>query len=110
MPLDKAPFDGRGNMITWVRARRYGESEESYESGREWRDNTPFEATMELTSFGRGMSAARFHWVDHEGHRYEMFMKDMEHVIQSTVIDHGVVSGKWRICKRGKNYGLQFVE
>lgn len=110
MPLDKAPFDGHGNMITWVRARYRHEAQEEYDEKYQWRDNVPFEATMELTSFGRGMSSARFHWVDHEGHRYEMFMKDMEKVLKSTIIDHGVVSGKWQICKRGQNYGLQFVE
>lgn len=110
MPLDKAPFNGRGNMITWVRARRRFETDEEYARDIEWRDNTPFTATMELTSFGRGMSSARFHFVDHEGHTYEMFMKDMEDLFLRGNIERGVVTGTWRICKRGQNYGLQFVE
>lgn len=110
MPLDKVPFDGRGNMKTYLRARRRFETEEEYNEDLDWRDNTPFTATMELRGFGRGMSSARFHFIDHEGHTYEMFMKDMEHLFLHGIIEQGVVTGKWRICKRGQNYGLQFVE
>jgi len=110
VPLDKAPFDGRGNMKTYLRARGRFETEEKYNEDLVWRDNDPFEATMELIGFGRGMSSARFHWQDHEGHRYEMFMKEMGDLIMATTIERGIVHGKWIICKRGQNYGLKFVE
>ena len=110
MALDKAPFDGHGNMKTWVRGRYRHESQDEYDAHTVWRDNVPFEATMELTGFGRGMSSARFHWQDHEGHRYEMFMKEMGDLILATTLERGVVHGKWIICKRGQNYGLKFVE
>lgn len=103
MALDKAPYSSAGHLMSWVPRVPRGDD-------IEWRDNTPFEATMELITYGRGMSSARFTWQDHENHQYEMFLKDMMELILKTVIDHGVVTGKWRVCKRGQNYGIQFVE
>lgn len=110
MALEKAPFSGRGHMLAYVRAQRRHESDEEYAEYVHWRDNIPFEATMELIGFGRGMSSARFHWRDHEGYQYEMFMKEMGDLVMATTIERGIVHGRWIICKRGQNYGLKFVE
>lgn len=77
----------------------------------EWRPNTPFKATFDLTGQSRGRSSALFEWTDLETQtRYPMFMSSLVDLIQNSVIRNGVVSGTWIAVKRGANYGIERYE
>jgi hypothetical protein len=38
-----------------------------------------------------------------------MFLKDLYEMLLSTTIINGEIYGTWTFCKRGQNYGLQWV-
>ena len=75
-----------------------------------WVPNFEFEAIMTFQYVTRGRSSVQFVFLDAEGKRYYMFAKDMSNLILATTLVNGVVSGRWTFCKRGSNYGVQFVE
>lgn len=75
----------------------------------EWRGNPVFEATLKLKGTERGRSAAYFRWEDvNTEQRYPMFITDVGHMIMlgMHLEPGGVVSGRWFVVKRGKNYGI----
>lgn len=91
--------------------------------------NEVFTAEMRLLDFERGRSSAVFIWITKNGRRFQMFMVDMVETIRLFGIRkadnppqtvpgrlfrgrekvNGYSSGRWRIVKRGQNYGLQPV-
>ncbi|WP_428957821.1 hypothetical protein [Streptomyces sp. cg35] len=74
----------------------------------DWRDNTPFHAALELTEVRRGVSSARFIWVDPATNiTYPMLLADTADLISNSVLDRGTVTGWWVVGLRGKNYGLR---
>jgi hypothetical protein len=94
------PFDKDGNLMGYPEEWR----------GIEWRDNYQFTDTLKLDHYYRGRSAAGLYMASAiTGHRYQMFLRDFEDLINNTVIDHGVVSGRWTFTKRGANYGIVFI-
>jgi hypothetical protein len=100
MPLDKAPFNGSGNLLGFAGHGSYV---------HEWRDNQPFSATMTFTDLSRGRSSIKFYLEDEHGHRYEMFAKDLLDLVRTSSVDEGKVTGDWIIIKRGRNYGVKLV-
>lgn len=94
----KIPFDAAGNQLT-------------YDDGlvARWKDNFNFVDTLVLEGMERGRSAANFTFYRQStGTRVVVFMKDM-----LTMFRHardGRVSGTFTFCKRGSNYGCQFVK
>ncbi|GAA4209550.1 hypothetical protein GCM10022252_76230 [Streptosporangium oxazolinicum] len=104
MPIDKAPYDARGNL------QHYPGPSYSAQLGSvptDWRPNTPFTATLTFRGSQRGRSAAYFLWEDANGRTYPMFLADLGDLILSTTLDKGVITGEWIVGKRGKNYGLK---
>ena len=76
----------------------------------EWRENYTFDATMEVTGFMRGRSAARWRVVDKETSVvYDMFMSEFNDMMKQTTIKKGVVSGNWTFCKKGSNYSIRWL-
>lgn len=73
-----------------------------------WEPNEPFEATLTLSHLERGRSAARFWW-DSEDSRYPMFGQGLTDMLKAVVLDHGTVTGKWIVVKRGANYGIELA-
>ena len=102
------PFDQKGNMQGYPQKWYEGSYPNGGQAGPEWRDNAPFEATLEYVGFYRGRSAAGMCFKDEKGAEYPMFMKDFEGVIP--FMHAGRVTGIWRGTKRGANYGVQLVE
>lgn len=79
-------------------------------SGRsvEWRDNVPFDLAITLDHHSRGRSAAYYIWRADDGREFPMFMKEMIEVMQEVgVRKGGKVSARWKVIKRGQNYGLK---
>ncbi|MEU6362236.1 hypothetical protein [Streptomyces albidoflavus] len=96
--LTKAPFTERGALMDYV----------GYGATPEWRDNTPFRATLTVEGIERGRSAARFIWKDSEARTFPMFMTDMVALLKATPnVDRGTVDGWWMVQKRGQNYGIR---
>ena len=74
-----------------------------------WRPNHTFEATLKYVGTERGRSAAFFRWQDvTTGVVYPMFITDVGRLLLQArkVAPGGVVSGRWFVVKRGKNYGI----
>lgn len=73
----------------------------------EWREATPFEATLTFRRFERGRSAAHAVWTDEEGHHFPMFLVDLAELIGSKLVQSGgKVHGVWVFRKRGQNFGI----
>lgn len=77
-------------------------------SGVDWRENTPFVASLVFDRFTRGRSAARAVF-RHEttGVPYEMFLTDLEDAM--TYMTEGKLHGRFEFVKRGSNYGVQLL-
>lgn len=77
----------------------------------DWRPNEPFEATLKLVGQSRGRSSALFEWEDVKtGTCYPMFMSSLGDLIENTLINYGLVHGKWIVVKKGANYGIERYE
>ena len=97
-PDIKMPYDIHGNLKEYA---GYGDIV--------WRDNVPFEATMEVVGYERGRSAVRVILRD-EGHRkFPVFISDLVDLIMTSEVHDGKVSGTWMGTKKGSNYGLKKV-
>ncbi len=79
-------------------------------SGRKevWKPNEEIELTLHYDGYGRGRSAVTFYWKDNDGHKYPMFIKDVDELLRQ---DMGVssVHGIFTYVKRGANYGIKFL-
>lgn len=73
----------------------------------EWRENTPFEATLTYSYFERGRSAAHLIFTDEHGHRYPMFLQQLDEIMAVGGFDGNKIHGEWVGVKRGNNYGVQ---
>lgn len=100
--LEKAPFDSAGNLM------HYPESWREIE----WRPNEPFHATLRVDDMRSGRSAKYLilrHPNSNDEREYPMFVTDLISMLAQTTVTWGVVSGRWRVRKRGQNYGLVFI-
>lgn len=79
-------------------------------SGRKevWKPNEEIELTLHYDGYGRGRSAVTFYWKDDNGHKYQMFIKDVDELLRQ---DMGTssVRGIFTYVKRGANYGIKFL-
>lgn len=94
----KIPFDAEGNMLSYA----------PWGGDPEWRDNKPFEATMEFLGYSRGRSSALMWFRDASNFKYPVFLSDFDKVARLMV--HGTITARWVGTKRGTNYGLQLAE
>lgn len=73
-----------------------------------WKPNEEVELTLHYQGYGRGRSAVTFYWVDDNGYRYPMFIKDVDELLKQ---DMGTssVHAIFTYVKRGANYGIKFL-
>lgn len=77
----------------------------------EWRENTPFLATLDLVGSERGRSSVIFWFIDSiTNTKYPMFVSSLESLILNSTLEYGTVSGGWISVKRGSNYGIERYE
>jgi len=104
IPDIKVPLKKNGDLI--------GYPESYYLNGQryspDFSPNRVFEADIEITSYSRGRSSAKFDAQDKKtGRRYEIFLVDMLEILQKCNIQHGLVKHRfWHFVKRGQNYGI----
>ncbi|MCC2249015.1 hypothetical protein JUJ52_03460 [Virgibacillus sp. AGTR] len=72
-------------------------------------ENRVFNETLTYTGYGRGRSSAVFYFKDSTGATYQMFMTDMDALLSSKDLIDGKVTGTWKYCKRGKNFGIKLA-
>lgn len=96
------PFS-EGNLLSYTNEalQRY------YNTTIEWRENTPFEATLTYSHFERGRSAAHLVFEDEQGHRYPMFLQQFDEIMAAGGFYGTQIHGEWVGVKRGENYGIQ---
>ena len=73
-----------------------------------WKPNEEVELTLHYKDYGRGKSSVTFYWIDDNGHKYPMFLKDVDELLRQ---DMGTssVHAIWTYVKRGQNYGIKFL-
>ena len=72
-----------------------------------WRDNSTFQADLQLIGCYRGRSAARVRVKNlGNGEEYSMGFGAFFDTITKRDVIKGKVSGKWTFRKQGSNYGL----
>jgi hypothetical protein len=99
--LRKAPYH-QGSLQHWVGGWIADEVV--------WLDNDPFHATLRIDRVMSGMSAKYVTWTpaDEDDRReFPMFITDLVDLIQHAKrIENGLVCARWRVRKRGQNYGI----
>lgn len=74
----------------------------------EWRDATPFRATLVFVEFERGRSAAHAIFEDNlTKQRYPMFLADLAAAVKHLYL--GQLVGEFGYAKRGQNFGVKFI-
>ena len=73
-----------------------------------WKPNKEVELTLHYKGYGRGRSAITFYWVDNDGHRYPMFIKDVDELLRQD-IGASSIHAIFTYVKRGNNYGIKFL-
>ena len=96
------------NLTDSERERVYNGEEVVKGSKEVWKPNKEVELTLHYEGFGRGRSAVTFYWVDDDGHRYPMFIKDVDELLRQD-IGTSSIHAIFTYVKRGANYGIKFL-
>lgn len=73
-----------------------------------WKPNKEVELTLHYQGYGRGRSAVTFYWVDDDGHKYPMFLRDVDELLRQD-IGTSSIHAIFTYVKRGANYGIKFL-
>lgn len=96
------------NLTDLERERVYNGEEVVKGSNEVWKPNKEVELTLHYKGFGRGRSAVTFYWVDDDGHKYPMFIKDVDELLRQD-IGTSSIHAIFTYVKRGANYGIKFL-
>jgi hypothetical protein len=95
--VHQIPFDEAGNQLHYPMSQT-----------TTWKDNYQFPDELQYISYARGRSAAYFQFESTiTKRRFTMFLTDFDAIVKHLV--DGKLSGTWTFCKRGENFGVQFV-
>ena len=96
------------NLTDSERERVYNGEEVVKGVNEVWKPNKEVELTLHYKGFGRGRSAVTFYWVDDDGHKYPMFIKDVDELLRQD-IGASSIHAIFTYVKRGANYGIKFL-
>ena len=96
------------NLTDSERERVYDGEEVVKGSNEVWKPNKEVELTLHYQGYGRGRSAVTFYWVDDDGHKYPMFIKDVDELLRQD-IGTSSIHAIFTYVKRGANYGIKFL-
>lgn len=96
------------NLNDDERERIYNGEHIESPDGTIWKPNEEIYLRLHYDGYDRGRSAVTFYWKDSNGHRYPMFLTDMDDLLKRNI---GVSSlyGIFTYVKRGANYGIKFL-
>lgn len=89
------PFSYRGTLIHMVRD----------DEVPDWRENTPFQARLSIDWLEPGASIKRvmvLREVEGERRSFPMFVDDIVDLLKNSVVDHGIVTGLFRVKRTGR--------
>ena len=96
------------NLTDSERERVYNWEEVVKGSNEVWKPSEEVELTLHYQGYGRGRSAVTFYWVDDDGHKYPMFIKDVDELLRQD-IGTSSIHAIFTYVKRGANYGIKFL-
>ena len=96
------------NLTDSERERVYNGEEVVTGVNEVWKPNKEVELTLHYQGYGRGRSAVTFYWVDDDGHKYPMFIKDVDELLRQD-IGTSSIHAIFTYVKRGANYGIKFL-
>ena len=96
------------NLTDSERERVYNGEEVVKGSNEVWKPNKEVELTLHYKGYSRGRSAVTFYWVDDDGHKYPMFIKDVDELLRQD-IGTSSIHAIFTYVKRGANYGIKFL-
>lgn len=96
------------NLTDLEREQVYNGEEVVKEVNEVWKPNKEVELTLHYQGYGRGRSAVTFYWVDDDGHKYPMFIKDVDELLRQD-IGTSSIHAIFTYVKRGANYGIKFL-
>ena len=96
------------NLTDSERERVYDGEEVVKGSNEVWKPNEEVELTLHYKGYGRGRSAVTFYWADDDGHKYPMFIKDVDELLRQD-IGTSSIHAIFTYVKRGNNYGIKFL-
>ena len=96
------------NLTDSERERVYSGEEVVKGSNEVWKPNKEVELTLHYKGYGRGRSAVTFYWADDDGHKYPMFIKDVDELLRQD-IGTSSIHAIFTYVKRGANYGIKFL-
>ena len=96
------------NLTDSERERVYNGEEVVKGSNEVWKPNKEVELTLHYKGYGRGRSAVTFYWADDDGHKYPMFIKDVDELLRQD-IGTSSIHAIFTYVKRGANYGIKFI-
>ena len=96
------------NLTDSERERVYNGEEVVKGSNEVWKPNKEVELTLHYKGYGRGRSAVTFYWADDDGHKYPMFIKDVDELLRQD-IGASSIHAIFTYVKRGNNYGIKFL-
>ena len=96
------------NLTDSERERVYNGEEVVKGSNEVWKPNKEVELTLHYKGYGRGRSAVTFYWVDDDGHKYPMFLKDVDELLRQD-IGTSSIHAIFTYVKRCANYGIKFL-
>lgn len=101
--------------MAWDRKAPFRNNElQSFPENKPWLDDIewwdadePLQLTLDLKTFSRGRSSAVFIWTSRDGRDWPMFLGELSELMIFDTITNGRPSNtRWRVVKRGQNYGL----
>ena len=96
------------NLTDSERERVYNGEEVVKGFNEVWKPNKEVELTLHYKGFGCGTSAVTFYWIDDDGHKYPMFIKDVDELLRQD-IGTSSIHAIFTYVKRGANYGIKFL-
>ena len=96
------------NLTDSERERVYSGEEVVKGSDEVWKPNKAVELTLHYKGYGRGRSAVTFYWADDDGHKYPMFIKDVDELLRQD-IGTSSIHAIFTYVKSGANYGIKFL-
>ena len=96
------------NLTDLEREQVYNGEEVVKEVNEVQKPNKEVELTLHYQGYGRGRSAVTFYWVDDDGHKYPMFIKDVDELLRQD-IGTSSIHAIFTYVKRGANYGIKFL-
>jgi hypothetical protein len=96
------PYSYRGNLLHLV----------NEDEVPDWQENEPFRATLSVDWMEPGAAIKRvmvLRGVGENGRAFPMFVDDVVELLKNSVIDHGIVTGLWRVKRTGRKHILYTI-